>query len=227
MGHMQALSFWMIQQQGYGALYNWWAATDARNIAPVGWHVPTDADFELLREFIDPGGSYFANIAGTKLKEIGTTHWLPGNTGTDDYSFTSLGAGKREFTGTYMLITNIGLYWTTIPYDATDSYCAYIIYNLATFYAGEVGIGGFSTNKKEGLSIRLIKDNSNDLGTMTGNDGKIYTTVKIGTQVWMAQNSAETKYRNGNLITVETDDVLWAALVTEARCAYDNDWSNV
>lgn len=58
--------------------------------------------------------------------------------------------------------------------------------------------------KTMGSSIRLIKDDSVDTGAITGNDGKVYPTVKIGDQVWMAANLMETKYRNGDLITGPT-----------------------
>lgn len=60
-----------------------------------------------------------------------------------------------------------------------------------------------------------------------GNDGKVYPTVAIGTQVWMAANLAETKYRNGDTIPTVTDNTTWAGLTTGAKCAYNNDESNV
>jgi uncharacterized protein (TIGR02145 family) len=62
--------------------------------------------------------------------------------------------------------------------------------------------------------------------TMTGNDGRVYRTVKIGDQWWMAENLRETKYRNGNEIPEVTDNAAWTALSTGARCAYDNSSSN-
>ena len=68
---------------------------------------------------------------------------------------------------------------------------------------------------------------------MTGNDGKVYPTVTIGTQVWMAANLAETKYRNGDLIsnhgetyTDKYTNAEWAALTTEAYCIYNDDPTN-
>jgi uncharacterized protein (TIGR02145 family) len=54
----------------YGRLYTWHASTDNRSIAPVGWHVPTDAEWVTLTEFL--GGEAAAQ---GKLKEAGTTHW--------------------------------------------------------------------------------------------------------------------------------------------------------
>jgi uncharacterized protein (TIGR02145 family) len=67
---------------------------------------------------------------------------------------------------------------------------------------------------------------THETGTMTGNDGKIYQTVKIGNQWWMAENLKETEYRNGNAIQNVTDNSIWAGLSTGARCAYDNSESN-
>jgi hypothetical protein len=62
---------------------------------------------------------------------------------------------------------------------------------------------------------------------MTGNDGKVYPTVKIGDQVWMAANLMETKYRNGDTISGPTyTNSAWAALTTEAYCIYDDDSEN-
>jgi len=63
-------------------------------------------------------------------------------------------------------------------------------------------------------------------GTYTGNDGKIYPTVCIGTQEWVACNIAETKYRDGSNIPEVTDNATWAALTTGALCAYENNWDN-
>jgi len=62
--------------------------------------------------------------------------------------------------------------------------------------------------------------------TMTGNDGKTYTTVRIGDQWWMAENLKESQYRNGDAIPEVTDDVNWSGLSTGARCAYNNDANN-
>jgi len=61
-----------------------------------------------------------------------------------------------------------------------------------------------------------------ETGTMTGNDGKTYTTIKIGSQWWMMENLKETKYRNGNAIPNVTDGSTWAGLASGARCAYNN-----
>jgi hypothetical protein len=76
---------------------------------------------------------------------------------------------------------------------------------------------------KTGLSIRLIKDNSTDSGTMTDYDGNKYPTVKIGNQVWMASNLKTQHYSDGVAIPEVTNGTTWAALTTGARCSYNND----
>jgi uncharacterized protein (TIGR02145 family) len=60
----------------YGKLYNWYAVNDPRGIAPLGFHIPTDAEWNTLATYL--GG---ANVAGGQLKEIGTIHWNSPNTG--------------------------------------------------------------------------------------------------------------------------------------------------
>jgi uncharacterized protein (TIGR02145 family) len=78
--------------------------------------------------------------------------------------------------------------------------------------------------------VRLVKDTTTlsdgETGTYTGNDGKVYRTICIGTQEWLADNLAETKYRNNDSIPEVTDNTAWAGLSTGARCSYDNDPSN-
>ena len=196
----------------YGPLYNWWAATESA-IAPAGWHVPTNAEWTTLL-------TYIGNDTN-KLKAIGTDYWLLSG-GTDLYGFNARGGSHRNVDGTFDIIAlkQMGLWWAAVV-------------NIENNYLEIAAIDGtpwkyafWGNVEKAGFSIRLIKDDSTDLGTMTGNNGRIYTTVKIGTQVWTSQNLAETKYRNGDLITVETSDVAWAALVTEACCSCDNTEGN-
>jgi uncharacterized protein (TIGR02145 family) len=72
----------------YGALYNWFTVSTGK-LCPAGWHVPSDAEWTTLYGYL--GG---AGVAGGKLKETGTTHWISPNTGaTNSSGFTALPGG--------------------------------------------------------------------------------------------------------------------------------------
>jgi uncharacterized protein (TIGR02145 family) len=63
--------------------------------------------------------------------------------------------------------------------------------------------------------------------TITDIDGNVYKTVKIGDQLWMAENLKVTHYRNGDAIPNVTVNAPWQGLTTGAYCEYNNDGNNV
>lgn len=65
-----------------------------------------------------------------------------------------------------------------------------------------------------------------DQQPVTDIDGNVYQTVKIGNQVWMAENLKVTHYRNGESIANVTDSTMWVGLSTGALCEYNNNHSN-
>lgn len=101
----------------YGRLYNWYAVSDSRNLAPEGWHVATNSDWLLLSLLL--GGD---DIAGSKLKEIGVFHWYgPNEDATNESGLTILPTGLRDpSTGTFGMFGYKGLYWSGTQAD--DSY---------------------------------------------------------------------------------------------------------
>jgi uncharacterized protein (TIGR02145 family) len=54
-------------------------------------------------------------------------------------------------------------------------------------------------------------------------DGNVYPTVKIGSQVWQAENLRVTKFNDGTPITNVTDPSTWAALSAAGMCYYNNN----
>jgi uncharacterized protein (TIGR02145 family) len=101
----------------YGRLYNWYAVTDTRKIAPVGWHIPTDSEYSALTDYL--GG----NIAGGRMKEAGYAHWKPTNYGADNCSgFTGLPAGDiigetNYPPGNYGCFWSCGTYYYSLSWD--------------------------------------------------------------------------------------------------------------
>ncbi len=147
----------------YGALYNWHAISDARRIAPVGWHVPTDAEWKELEMYLGMskeevnknGGIKFGTIEGGKLKEEGTSHWASPNKGaTNESGFNALPGGIRF--GNQPLYLNLGSgasFWTAteIPNYAHSAFS----YGL---WANSSDITRAPTTKISGISVRCVKD---------------------------------------------------------------------
>lgn len=135
----------------YGALYNWYAVDDSRNIAPTGWHVPTDAEWTTLTTYL--GGK---SVAGGKLKETRTTHWLSPNTGaTNEVGFTALPGGMRnnELGFKFVDIGKNGYWWSSSKFVNDFNNGA----DLFIFFDGSyVEPGGSLRN--QGYSVRCVKD---------------------------------------------------------------------
>ena len=133
----------------YGKLYNWYAVNDSRGLAPEGWHIPSNAEWTTLTDYL--GGS---SVAGGKMKETGTSHWQSPNTGaTNESGFSALPGGLRTPTP---LFNSIGLgyfCWASTETDIESAHSRYLIYDRA-----DIGGGVYGATKIIGRSIRCIKD---------------------------------------------------------------------
>lgn len=130
----------------YGLLYNWYAAIDPKNICPDGWHVPIHNDWVALVDIL--GGE---SVAGGKLREEGTSHWLSTSAVvTDEYGFTALPAGYR-FGGTFQQPGYYAIFWSSSERDADDGW----ILNLTGSSIQSFLQSGYKT---DGYSVRCIKD---------------------------------------------------------------------
>jgi uncharacterized protein (TIGR02145 family) len=131
----------------YGRLYQSGVMAN-QNIAPIGWHVPTDEEWSILTTYL--GGE---SIAGGKLKETGLTHWLSPNTGaTNETGFTALpGAQRSNLDGSFYGIGIFGFWWTSTPEDANNIYIRCMLENSSSILR-------FGCWPKVGCSIRCIRD---------------------------------------------------------------------
>jgi len=142
----------------YGQLYNWYAVDDSRNIAPEGWHVPTDEEWKQLEMFLGmtaveaDAEDWRGTDEGGKLKDTGTIFWLLPNTGaTNESGFTALPGGYRMHDGSYNSKGGNADLWTSSESASGSAWIrgldndnAYICRN--TF------------DKRDGWSIRCVKD---------------------------------------------------------------------
>jgi len=213
--------------EGYGLLYNWYAATDTRKISSSDdWSIPSSTQLNDLVTYL--GGS---SVAGGKLKETGYVYWDSPNTGaTNEVGFSARGTGARSAGGTWGSIRINVHYWGSI-YNASFAWFLLTAYNTE---ASTVNI----TGKKAGYAIRLVKSavgvTDGTVVGYTGNDGGVYYAIAINELYWTKQNLRETKLRNGDIIPfhgADNDstftDVEWAALTTAGVCAHGNNLSNV
>lgn len=136
-------------QNPYGILYNWYAVNTGM-LAPDGWHVASDADYATLSTYL--GGDA---VAGSKLKEADTIHWLSPNTGaTNESGFIGLPGGSRTGDdGSFTMIGERGYWWTSTENigDTTLAHHRYLYYNKPWF---DYSI----SNKTFGKSLRLVKN---------------------------------------------------------------------
>jgi uncharacterized protein (TIGR02145 family) len=136
----------------YGGLYQWGemmnydTTAGIQGICPAGWHIPTDAEWTTLTTSL--GGD--STCAG-KLKETGTAHWAPPNTGaTNESGFTALPGGYRYYSGT-LFITDYATFWTSNETSATDAWYRLVQFNY-------VYVTRRSYTKENGYSVRCLKD---------------------------------------------------------------------
>lgn len=136
----------------FGLLYNWYAASDSRGLCPQGFHVPADAEWTILENFL--GGR---NAAGGKLKATGTVEagdgfWLSPNTGASNSSgFSGLPAGYRNGSGRLLSQGQFAYWWAA---DSAD--------DLHAWYRSLAFLNSNSNrninDKRNGQSVRCIRD---------------------------------------------------------------------
>ena len=131
-----------------GRLYNWFAVTDSRILAPAGWHIATDAEWSTMTSYLGT-----ENNAGGKLKETGNTHWnSPNNGATNASGFTALPCGRREYnTGLFINDGYDGFWWTSSAYNPDYSWYRYLHYDISAIYRANF-------HKQYGFSVRCVKD---------------------------------------------------------------------
>ena len=135
----------------YGALYNW-QAVNTGELAPAGWHVPTDAEWTVLTTHL--GGEI---LAGGKMKSTGTIEggtglWYSPNAGaTNESGFTAVPAGERDNNGTFNPIGFYGTCWS-----ATESFAGYA-WRRRMVYDG-TGATAMYSGMNYGFSVRCVRD---------------------------------------------------------------------
>lgn len=147
-----------VYYKTYGVLYNWPAAmagsassstnpSGVQGICPTGWHLPSDAEWTQLTDYL--GGQ---SVAGGKLKETGTAHWISPNTGaTNETGFTALPGGHRIHNGTFGSIGSHGYWWSVTESYTNDAWYQSMDYGYSYVYS-------YYGSKELGFSVRCLRD---------------------------------------------------------------------
>jgi len=144
----------------YGYLYNWFAITDNREIAPDGWHVPTDREWKYLeinlgmnQLKVDILGLRGTN-EGSKLAgriDLWDDGSLKGNTAFSESGFSGLPGGFRYPGGKFDRLGNRGYFWSASAYDTGLAWWRHLDFNRSDAVRGYF-------SKLSGLSVRLVRD---------------------------------------------------------------------
>lgn len=131
----------------YGALYNFYTVVDSHNLCPMGWHVPSENEWNTLITYL--GG---ASIAGGKMKS--TSLWNSPNTGANNSSgFNGLPSGLRFYgSGSFSNLGVSGDWYSSDDNNSSTGGDRGLRYDNSNIVVGH-------TFKLNGISIRCLKDN--------------------------------------------------------------------
>jgi uncharacterized protein (TIGR02145 family) len=123
----------------YGYLYDW---QTAKNVCPTGWHLPSDAEWTELTNFV-------GRNPGTKLKA--KSGWSSNGNGTDYYDFSALPGGRRRDGGDFDSIGGNGYWWSSTEYYTSIAWYRVMTSSTRSVYRSY-------DSKSWGLSVRCLRD---------------------------------------------------------------------
>jgi uncharacterized protein (TIGR02145 family) len=128
----------------YGKLYNWYTVNDTRGLSPEGWHIPTDAEWTRLTNYL--GGEL---IAADRMKS--KSGWQESGNGTNESGFTALPGGVRGIDGTFVNIGQGEGWWSSSEDNTGGAFLLTVSYKNPR-------VREWHASKDHGFSIRCIKN---------------------------------------------------------------------
>jgi uncharacterized protein (TIGR02145 family) len=159
----------------YGRLYDW---ETAKTVCPSGWHLPTKEEWDVMM-------AYIGVPSGWKLKATSGWKEYQGKVGgTDDYGFSALPGGLLQG-GNFVNVNIFSYFWSASENNSENA-------NAMQMSWTNDDASGKALIKSYLLSVRCLQgepsSSSVDVSSSSITDDKEYKTVKIGEQVWMAEN---------------------------------------
>ena len=149
----------------YGRLYDWLTAmgfasscnsstcssqiqSPHRGICPIGWHIPSQADWNTLSSYVQ-SNSGCSSCDAELLKSTSSWISLEGN-GTDQYGFSALPGGYGNSDGSFDYVGRIGRWWSTSGIGSSYAY------NRSMHY--DIDYASWNYYKSSLFSVRCVQD---------------------------------------------------------------------
>jgi len=132
----------------YGKLYNWYAVSDSRGLAPTGWHIPSDAEWTKLTDFL---GGIDARVLITGAKMKSKNGWYDNGNGNNSSGFSGLPGGYRYGSGAFGGVGGYGYWWSSTEDGTGSAWLRTLVYSNGNVYRGYDYKGG-------GFSVRCLRD---------------------------------------------------------------------
>ncbi|MCX6224868.1 MAG: hypothetical protein NTV01_09005 [Bacteroidia bacterium] len=142
----------------YGALYNWPAALTA---CPSGWHLPNDAEWTTLTDYLTNNGYGYGGSGSDIGKSMAaasgwTSSSTAGQVGNDQASnnssgFTALPGGYRGHDGGFYYLGYYANFWSASERDASYAWCRSLYYSTD-------GVLQSLNYRRYGFSVRCLQN---------------------------------------------------------------------
>jgi uncharacterized protein (TIGR02145 family) len=129
------------EEKRVGKIYNWYAVSDPRGLAPTGWHIASHSEWATLTDYLGSVG-----VAGKLKSKQG---WEDNGNGTDETGFKALPCGGRSYK--LALGDLLGWWWTSTAVDENEAWYRTIAYDNPEVQDGKY-------EKWAGMRVRCVKD---------------------------------------------------------------------
>lgn len=147
-----------VNVETYGRIYNWYTVDTSANIAPEGWHVPTDAEWKQLEMYLGMSQAQADDTGwrgtdeGGKLKDTTLLWNAPNTDATNESGFTALPGGSRNYDGFILGMGYSASFWSSTEDDSIDAWSRHLYSGNSQVYR----LGG--STRRNGCSVRCVRD---------------------------------------------------------------------
>jgi len=180
-------TFLPVPHSGYGLLYNWFASADSRGIAPIGFRIPTESDYDDI----------INNFTAEELRAVSPI-W----DGTNSSMLNLYPSGIKNTNGSFGNFTNGSFNWASND-DGDD---AEVWGTAATSTVAAV-----TYDKNVGATIRCVSSNEPGNDVIEDASGNVYSWIKIGSLYWLQQALKTTRYNNTDEIITNLSTSDWGS----------------